>query len=262
MIYIITHKKFHEPFLDCENSYRVLHDGENLNCKSDYLRDDIGDNISNKNRNYCELTGLYWIWKNSNSNPTEIDGLIHYRRFFTLKNEYYKYIYLNKMPSILPYSIIEQDLKKYDIILPRKNKTFRTVKETYTFFHNEEDLILLGKAINKIEPKYYESYQKVLNSHSYYYANMMICYHDIMMEYAEWLFNILFEVEKYIDINKYKNDYQKRVFGFMAERLLQVWVEYNNLKVKEYDVFNTEIKDDNIFEKNIERLKRVFKINE
>lgn len=48
----------------------------------------------------------------------------------------------------------------------------------------------------------------------------------------------------------------------MAERLLQVWVEYNNLKVKEYDVFNTEIKDDNIFEKNIERLKRVFKINE
>ena len=70
---------------------------------------------------------------------------------------------------------------------------------------------------------------------------------------------VLFELEKHIDLNKYKDNYQKRVYGFLSERMVKVFVDYNNLSVKEYPVFNTEERDETIFKYNAERLKRLMK---
>ena len=158
--------------------------------------------------------------------------------------------------------MIEKDLKKYDIILPRKRKTFRKVSETYTYFHNDEDLAILERAIDKVALKYIADYRKVMDGHEYYFANMMICRHELLKQYAEWLFDVLFEVEKHIDLDKYEDDYQRRVFGFMSERLLQVWVAHKKLKVKEYSVFNTEERGETILRKNAERVQRIFKKHE
>ena len=91
---------------------------------------------------------------------------------------------------------------------------------------------------------------------------MMICRHELLKQYAEWLFDVLFEVEKHIDLDKYEDDYQRRVFGFMSERLLQVWVAHKKLKVKEYIVFNTEERGETILRKNAERVQRIFKKHE
>ena len=69
---------------------------------------------------------------------------------------------------------------------------------------------------------------------------MMICRKELFDEYCEWLFDILFRLETQVDYKDY-SDYQKRIFGFMSERLLNVWVIYKNLKVKELRTVNTEM---------------------
>ena len=75
-IYIAAHKKTELPQKD---GYIPLQVGAALHDDLGYLKDDVGDNISSKNPNFCELTGLYYIWKNEKA---DIVGLSHYRRFF------------------------------------------------------------------------------------------------------------------------------------------------------------------------------------
>ena len=134
-------------------------------------------------------------------------------------------------------------------------------KKNREAFYNDEDLEIVGEIIKKIEPDYYEDFKNVMNGHSYYYANMMICRHNLLKSYADWLFRIIFETEKYIDMKKYNDTYQSRVFGFISERLLQVWVEHHKLKVKEYCVFNTDERGDTVITKNIGRIQRIIKRN-
>ena len=90
----------------------------------------------------------------------------------------------------------------------------------------------------------------------------MICNKKILDAYSEWLFPILFNLEGKIDVNKYTDAYQRRVYGFLSERLLQVWVNHNHLKVSEFPVFNTESRRMTIFGKNKNRVRKLYsKIN-
>ncbi len=257
MIYIITHKVFKEYFVD-KKHYQILHVGPNENALPEYLRDDSYENISDKNANFCELTGLYWIWKNCSKD--NIAGLVHYRRYFTTRLDDILYTYFKKKPRVLEYKKIEESLKHYDIILPTPEKVFRTVRQSYIDVHNEEDLCLTRDVISEICAEYLDSFDAIMNSHKYYYANMMICSKEVLDAYSEWLFSVLFCLEKRINIDKYPDDYQKRVFGFLSERLLQVWVYHNRLKVKEFPAFNTEERRYTIFEKNKKRLSKVGRV--
>ena len=259
MINVITHKIFDDSLIDHEH-YRIIHVGKNDNCNSSYLRDDVGVNISDKNLSYCELTGQYWAWKNLESEPNEITGLVHYRRFFTTAREEFLYTYFSIKPKILSYVKIEETLAKVDIILPTKITIFRTVYQFYADLHVAEDLDITRRCIQKVFPEYLEAYDKVINGHAFVYGNMFLSKKKVFDQYCEWLYSLMAEIEKNIDLNKYTSHYQARVFGFLSERLLQVWVEQNNLKVKYYPVFNVEEKRPTIFEKNANRIRKVFKI--
>ena len=69
--------------------------------------------------------------------------------------------------------------------------------------------------------------------------NMFIMKKDIFDGYCQWLFDILFQVEREVDISGY-SAYDKRVFGFVSERLLDIYLEANNIGYKEVPVMFME----------------------
>ncbi len=190
------------------------------------LRDSGGESISEKNANFCELTALYWIWKNDFSGMV---GLEHYRRFFCKKT-----LFVARPLSV---SAIEKKLKKSDVLLPRKLIMRETVYEQYSNGHLISDLELCRSIIDEKYPDYLSSFDKTMKCKRAYMYNMFVMRRELLCDYAEWLFSILFEAEKRIDLTG-RDPYQLRVFGFLSERLFQVWITHHKLKVKCAPVYN------------------------
>ncbi len=227
-IFVITHKKYPMPQNEI---YIPLQVGAAINDGLGYEKDNVKDNISSKNPYYCELTGLYWIWKNVKS---EYVGLTHYRRYFFLN------MYETKLEKILSKEQILKDMQKYDVIMPKKEFIFKyNVKEQYSYAHYQSDLDVCRKIISNIYPEYLKSFDTVMQRKYFYPYNMFIMSKKNLDKYAKWLFTILFQAEKEIDITNYSN-YNKRIYGFLAERLFNVWLLQNNLKIKEYYVNQLE----------------------
>lgn len=242
-IFIVTHKMV--EFYQNKSFYPILVGAENskLNIK---LKDNVGDNISIKNKNFCELTALYWIWKNIDN---KYIGVCHYRRYFNKKNiKICDYKNINKKYIDFDSNEIIETLKKYDLILPNVYNLKKAVKEQYNEYHIIKDLKELGKIIKeKYEETYFKNWDTILNNTYLYPYNMIICEKKLFDNYCEWLFDILFELEKRIVISN--NPYQARVFGFMSERLMLLYVITNNLKVKEMNVTKLDLTKDVIKEK-------------
>jgi len=228
-IYIAAHKNFNVP---TNEIYIPLHVGGKNKTDLGFIKDSTKDNISEKNSSYCELTGLYWIWKNVNA---DIVGLVHYRRYF------YKNIFKKKI-SFLSESDIKEILSKYDIITAPKGYTLHsTVKDDYIKNHLSADLEKCEKVLKSKYPEYSDAYDSIMNGNYYRQFNMIITSKKIFDEYCTWLFDILFEVEKNIDLEDGRDKYNKRVFGFLSERLFNVWLLKNKqYKIKEQCVFNNE----------------------
>lgn len=228
-IYVVTHKNIkHKIKL---NDYYYIGVGSNNDINVDFFDNDGKDNISNKNSNYCELTAQYWIWKNDTS---DIVGLCHYRRFFYnpyLSIFYNWYLKSNKIKKILD---------EYDIIVPKKfclkNPKINTIYEHYCDQHYKKDIDNVRKIIKLKYNKYLIAFDKFMNSSNCCLFNMMITSKKIYDEYSEFLFGVLFELEKITDLTGY-NDYQKRIYGFLGERLLNVFLfAHPEYKIKEQRV--------------------------
>ncbi len=257
MIYVITHKDFDDSIVN-KKGYRILHVGKNSNCKDWYLRDDTGDNISEKNPGFCELTGLYWIWKNAKEMEDDAVGLVHYRRFFTYAVDDLLYTYFNKKARLVSFEDIERGLKKHDVILPVPLTIARSVRGFYGDYHNPKDLIAIREVIEVLYPEYLGTFDRIMNGHHFYFGNMIITKRKLLNKYCEWLFSILEIVEKRIANSNIDDDYQSRKFGFLSERLIQVWIEHNRLRIKTYPVYNTEMKRLTFFQVNMYRARHYY----
>ena len=223
-IYVLTHKKFN---FEDSSIYKPLFNGSALQEDTyGYLRDDVGDNISNLNPYFAELTGEYWAWKNSKS---DIIGFCHYRRYFA------RNIFLKKLEK----EDIVEILDEYDIIMPNKAHMGMTniddIKKTREYLSYGpyiEEYYILREIIEKYYPDYLKSYDEMLNEKECYWFNMFICKKELADDYFEWVFDILEKVKDKIDFDKYE-DNQQRILGFFSERLINVYIKKNNLKVKE-----------------------------
>ena len=232
-IYIVTHKGFSNYTKDY--LYKPLLVGAYKNVgPNSYLKDNSDtDNISEKNQTFCELTGQYWIWKHSDD---DIVGLCHYRRYFTKNSKV-----LSKTLT-LSSSDIKGYLQNYDVILPTKRKFSKdglTAKEFFNKFHDEDVWDKCKTIIQQRYPEYSQSFDWFENETEAYCYNMLISKKSLFDNYSEWLFDILFELEQEVDLSKY-DDYNKRMIGFVAERLINIWIHQNRLSVKEMPVVFTE----------------------
>lgn len=241
-IYVMTHKAI-EPIND--DLYHILHVGKKGKPDLGFQGDDTGDNISEKNASYCELTGMYWLWKNC---ECDIIGICHYRRFF-IHNE-----------KLLDREYIEKTITDYPIILPKTCCIYDgTIRDAYKLAHNVRDLDICKDVIYEKYPDYIEAYDYVMNGMLFTAGNMWITRKDIYDRYCKWLFDILFEVEKRINIESY-DDYQKRVMGFLSERLFRVWLCMQNEQIKEINVKMIETRDFNNADKEIELKARLLRL--
>lgn len=213
-IIVATHKNYWMPK---EELYLPLHVGaEGKNLELGYTKDNIGDNISNKNKNYCELTGLYWAWKNLDA---DYIGLAHYRRHFCIKGAKG-----SKQEKILNLQQAKELLSRVDIILPKpRNYYIETNYSQYAHAHHAIDLDLTRQIIQEKYPEYIGEFDLSMNKTTGHRFNMFIMSKEKFDEYCTWLFEILFELENRLDISSY-NANDSRVFGFVSERLLDVWI--------------------------------------
>ena len=227
---VCCHKK---DFMATQAPYLPIHVGKALHPELDLgiQGDNTGDNISEKNVNYCELTGMFWAWKNLND--VDVIGLCHYRRYFDLSSmkDVDREPYLsNSLPNVKS-SDVERLMNKYDIVIPGNSYIYESVMDYYSIEHSKIDFQAVENAIVKLYPEYFPAFEETMKRRNYYVGlNMLICKKSLFNNYCKWLFDILFEVENNVNI-KFYDSYQSRIFGFMSERLLNVYIYHNQLSV-------------------------------
>lgn len=190
------------------------------------IMDNVGDNISRKNCNYCELTALYWMWKNRLYDEVEVDnndvcvqseekatdkclntddrlyyGLAQYRRMFELSEDDLLRLCSNDVDVLLPYPL------PYDPDIHEHHK--RYIKDS--------DWKALNRAIEEVHPEYVEAFEDILQQRFMYNYNVILAKKEVLREYCEWLFPILERVEELSEPKG--NERTDRYIGYMGETL-------------------------------------------
>jgi len=213
-IYMATHVKFTAPK---DIIYQPIQVGRANADDLGYLCDNIGVNISHLNRYYSELTALYWIWKNEST--SDYVGLCHYRRYFINTNT----------QDPLTKKEYMQLLSEYDIII--SEPIYLLDESFYTHYakaHNSEDLKAVAYVLEQYYPEYAAYYNNLIYGKYTIIGNLFVTSKYLLDKYASWLFAVFDKVSKIIDPDIY-DSYHKRVYGFLSEHLLMVWINANNL---------------------------------
>lgn len=195
-----------------------------------FLHDDKGENISSQNRSYCELTAQYWAWKNLRA---DYCGFFHYRRYLypdpAAKRPYR--IEGTPTPALLDrlgYGQFSQLISHYDLILPKGEDMHLPVREHYANapFHHRKDLELMEALIRERCPDYVPAMEEYLSGTVCYFGNIFIARWAVFEDYCGWLFPLLEEFDRRADLAGY-GPQEQRVEGYLAERLLGVWVTHH-----------------------------------
>lgn len=198
-------------------------------------KDNSGENIADYNYTFSELTALYWMWKN-----TEYDfvGLFHYRRLLFMKEimEFSQLkgdlitisgVYENYDKFGLDRRNIESLMEKYDFILPEIEHLPISVYEQYKYFpsHVLEHLDTAVKYIEENQPEMMDVVNETLEGNKMFFCNMFIAKKQLIDEYCEWVFPILFHIIEKVP-EQGLNRQQLRYAGFVSERLFYIFISY------------------------------------
>lgn len=208
----------------------------------DMLHDHEGENISETNPRFCELTAQYYAWKNVKA---DYYGFFHYRRYFCFNEQKKKKydIWGNLIEQCIDEEAIRDNgwdektiselVQKYDLILPEiKDITkmpgnIKSNREQYlsSGYLHKEDLDIMMDVLGEKYPAFVPYAQKYLDGHETYLNNMFIMKKSLFETYSKWAFDILLECDKRIDFTDYSVE-AIRTPGHLAERLVNIFVLY------------------------------------
>lgn len=222
--------------------------------------DSTGGNIGALHPYCAELSAIYWAWKNYDllENPDYI-GLFHYRRFLNFSQElhetdpwkcaFFDFGQSTKERFGWDEDAISRFCGEFDLILPNEEqildpkdwKTPASLETHYKHAHYPEDFDNAKDLIREVYPQYAESLERTCASQRGHFCNMFVMTREMFFEYADWLFHIIFPLKESLPItdSKYEksNGAQKRVLGFLGERLFNVWIDYQKdikkIRIKE-----------------------------
>lgn len=217
---VVTHKDYEMP---TDERYLPIYVGVGIpKLKDKFQLDDAGENISEKSITYCELTAIYWAWKNLNLADLDYVGVAHYRRHFSMKKgakkieEAIRHEELDKiMRSLGDKAVIATPAKQY---FTSVQKHYEGSLNGYEEIH-KKDIKRLKEAIHVCSPNYDESASKVLNAHEANMLNMFIMSSKNFNPYCEWPFPI---IDKVLALSGDREDL-RRYAGALSEFCLDIW---------------------------------------
>lgn len=212
MIYIVKHKPYQLP---------QVPDGYKPICVGGYSEPDAidcrtGDNIERLNLKINELTALYWLWKNAED---PVIGVAHYRSYLTDGGHH-----------ILTMDQIEGILDKADVIchsitLPTTIAA-NAIKSGLGAGQQAFDLVR-----SRLPHGYEESFDRVMGSYTFQMCHMGIARREIFDAYCAWLFSFIIDAADAYKLQPYCQTQQKRAVGYVAETMLSVWLDKNELNI-------------------------------
>ena len=204
--------------------------------------DHTGESISPRNPLYCELTAHYWLWKNVTA---DVYGLCHYRRYFMCASR--RTCYQSSLPEVagcrrqtegvLTLAEIEELLQTADVLVPRPRLyVIETNWSHYAHAHRESDLVHLRAVMAEQCPDYLPAFDRVMKRRWGRRFNMFIMRREAFTAYSAWLFGLLFALEARLGTE----DIPPRTMGFIAERLMDVWLKKEKPRFRQLPVLHTE----------------------
>lgn len=247
-IYIVSHNAKVFPELP---HFEAIQGGSAIHYRLPISGDDTKDNISARNPFYAEITPMYWVWKNTRL-PKYV-GFFHYRRFFNFGPDQYPESVHWSEKSFHDFS--EENIARFgwdkdtiynsvhgsDIVTPVIETVLRppewreatSLYNHYDALHHIRDLELALEGIAKLYPEHSKVAEETIQRKEGYFCHMYIMRAEVFREYMEWLFSILFYVEQRVDLSSplYLKEYgNQRIFGFLGERIFNVFVEISRRK--------------------------------
>lgn len=231
-IIVVTHKNYEMPR---DSIYLPIVVGGGIAELSDKFQpDNTGENISKTNDTYCELTAIYWAWKNLPLSEIDYIGIAHYRRHFSLKADH-----------AISGSELEQAIKETDlnfIIATPHRRYIGSVEQHYIHSRkgyeeiHRKDIERLKKAIHICSPSCDVFANKVLQGNSAHMLNMFIMSSLNFQLYCSWLFPI---IDTVVELSRDRDD-QRRYAGAISEFCLDIWALGNDIGIRELKLFETE----------------------
>lgn len=222
-IFVATHCQQ----LDTQGAYTPIHVGHALHTSNaqfhGMLTDNTGDNISDRNRSYCELTAAYWVWKNHA--PTEYVGLAHYRRYFE---------------TVLTPDNIDTIMSDCDVLLPEPYLHDRCMEFKLARHLTMEDEAIFLTILKRLHPEIEQTAIDYLYDFKDYPYNMFVMRWEQFTRYCEFLFPVLDAC--YQTMLQLPYTASTRRIGYIAEMLLPIYCLHHHLRIKKQGIVDYIVK--------------------